>query len=259
MRKEDAFSLRKHMNLSYDHYENHFVLCTGHCDFFGKWKPYSILENMQIVASEHCMALGIGQKNLAERGLSWVLFKLNVQISAYPTIGEEVSILTYTKSSRFNFFPRYYIAKKMDGEILCKAGSLWMMIDQKTRQSISPKKSGIELPACIAFEAATNVFSSCKMVSGETFISEYNPQYSDLDINGHVNNTKCIEWLCNRLGIDFMKEKELSCFDIEYIHEIQPQMHVEQTLNINNSAFFFSGASQGNCLFRISGEMRERK
>lgn len=31
------------------------------------------------------------------------------------------------------------------------------------------------------------------------------PQYSDFDVNGHVNNTKYLAWLCDALGFDALR------------------------------------------------------
>ena len=48
---------------------------------------------------------------------------------------------------------------------------------------------------------------------GEEFVTQYRPVYTDLDVNGHMNNTRYADLLCNALGIDLMKEFEPDLFD----------------------------------------------
>ena len=45
------------------------------------------------------------------------------------------------------------------------------------------------------------------------------PVYSELDYNGHVNNSKYIEWVCDLFEPGHYSDKKISEFDIKYNKE----------------------------------------
>ena len=59
--------------------------------------------------------------------------------------------------------------------------------------------------------------------------------YTDLDPNGHVNNTKYADWLCNALGIDCMAAHQLGSLTIHFNSEVRPgqplSLHLRQEEN----------------------------
>ncbi|MBQ4231185.1 MAG: hypothetical protein II671_06505, partial [Salinivirgaceae bacterium] len=49
---------------------------------------------------------------------------------------------------------------------------------------------------------------------------EHVPLYSEIDVNGHVNNARYADWLCNCLGVERLRRFEIWTASIEYRHEI---------------------------------------
>ena len=66
-------------------------------DFNNRIKVSSIFNHMQDVASIHADALELGFKHLSEVDLFWVLAWAKIEIEAYPTFGNTLTIKTWPK------------------------------------------------------------------------------------------------------------------------------------------------------------------
>ncbi len=230
---------------------------TSQCDINGTGKLSFILEIMQNTAYEHCRVLHVGHDELSGKGLTWVLFRTDIQIARYPRPGERLTVQSFTKGSRIRFFPRYYTVTDESGERICCAGSLWMLMEKASRKSVSSRESGIVLPDA-DMEAPLRISTLTETVEGEARDSTYTPVYTDFDCNGHVNNIRYTDWLCNELGLSVMKRKEVVSLSIDYRSEIVPGTAIVNSLVLKDDAFRFSGGVQGKQFFCMTGKLRDR-
>ena len=88
-------------------------------------------------------------------------------------------------------------------------------------------------------------------------MTEYTPLYTDLDVNGYVNNTRYADWLCNILGIDQMTRSEPETVILNYNHEILPGQRVTLRRIQKDRQYRLSGFVDGNTpAFEIGGALR---
>jgi acyl-ACP thioesterase len=93
-------------------------------------------------------------------------------------------------------------------------------------------------------------------LQGEEFVSDYTPVYTDLDVNGHVNNTRYADWLCNSLGIEEMTRSEPETVIFNYNHEILPGQNVLLRRTMKDTRYTLSGSIDGVTAFEIGGLLR---
>ena len=95
-------------------------------------------------------------------------------------------------------------------------------------------------------------------VSGAVSRSTRIPEYTDLDVNHHVNNTKYMDWCCNALGIDRMKESALRRFCLNYDMEVLPGQEINTELRLLGDSFSYCGFHGEQRSFDIGGELMPR-
>jgi len=200
----------------------------------------------------------VGRKELLEKGLAWVLFKTDMQVVRYPALGEKVLVETFTKGSQLNFFPRYSVIKDRTGTEIGKIGSLWMLMDLVTRKTVSAQKTGISMPDYQNAKAPVSISFAKRNVTGQKQEYYIKPQFTDIDINGHVNNVRYADWLCNSLGIDLLAEYEVEFLSIDYLSEIHPDDKVVCILELSEKVFQYSGHTGAQALFNIYGILKKR-
>lgn len=240
-------------------YREEMRIQTCHCDLTGQWRPSAILEAMQETAGVHSELLGVGRNALIQKGVVWVLTRLEVVMDRYPKIAETISIETFPMPVRRWFFPRYFIFRDASGAEIGRAGSLWVLLDIHTRKMTKPDLIQSLMPDNSDLLAPLGLPAAVSEVSGTLETALHQPVYTDLDVNGHVNNTKYMDWCCNALGIDTMKESCLSRFDVNYDVEIRPGQEIRTELRRLSEEFSFSGFEGDTRHFDVGGTLAPRK
>lgn len=213
---------------------------------------------MQETAGVHAQKIGFDRGTIIQQGLVWVVSRLEVVMDRYPTMGETVQVETFPMPIRRWFFPRYFIFRDASGAELGRAGSLWLLLDWNTRRMAKPDAIAHLLPDNSDLIAPLGLPATVTEVDGESTHGLFIPQYTDLDVNQHVNNTKYMDLCCNALGIDTMRTNCLQRFDVNYAQEIRPGQVIETDLRRLEDAFSFSGCENGVRHFDVGGVLAPR-
>lgn len=224
-------------------YTNRLKLRPGDVDLVGRWRPSAILTAMQDIATEHAEPLGFGRQILLERGLIWILSRTHVQMLDYPMMGDEVSMRTWAGVPNRFFFPRYFEMNAADGTPLGFASSLWLILDLNERAVIPPAKCQFEFPDTSHWPAPLPLPERVLRLECEASSRIREPAYTDLDINGHVNNTRYADWVCDALPLDVLRTHAIDNLLLNYTREILPGCDVRCTLHRSVNRFSLLGES----------------
>ncbi|MBQ6288805.1 MAG: hypothetical protein IJK71_06145 [Clostridia bacterium] len=239
-------------------YDETFTLRPRDCDLNEKWRPSAVLETMQDAAGAHSILLGCGREELIRKNMVWVIARCEVHMDRYPSVGEQITVHTFPTPTRICFFPRYYVFTDARGEMIGKAGTLWLLLDTTTRRMLPPGDVGKLIPENKDLSIPMNLPATVGNLQGDEFVSEYRPVYTDLDVNGHVNNTRYADWLCNTLGIDLMTEYEPEHIILNYNHEVLPGHVVTLHRILKGNEYRLSGKVGDTTAFEIGGTLRRR-
>ena len=239
-------------------YDETFPILTRDADLKGTWRLSSILEAMQEAAGAHSLLLGCGREELLRRNIVWVLSRSELHMNRYPRIGEKITLHTFPMPNRICFFPRYYIFTDERGEMVGKAGTLWLLLDTRTRKMLPPGDVANLIPDNRDLTVPMNLPATVGILQGEEFVSEYMPVYTDLDANGHVNNARYADRLCNTLGIEEMTRSDPDTVIFNYNHEILPGQKVTLRRIMKEDRYTLSGIVGDTTAFEIGGVLRRR-
>ncbi len=238
-------------------YEEKLTLATRDCDMNGRWRVSAILETMQETAGTHSLLLGCGREELLKKNIVWVLSRCELHMDRYPRIGERITVSTFPMPNRIFFFPRYYVFTDERGEMIGKAGTLWLLLDIRTRRMLPPGEVGRLIPDNTDLAVPMNLPATVGQLQGEEFLTEYEPVYTDLDVNGHVNNARYADWLCNAMGIETMQKSEPESIILNYNREILPGQRVTLRRVTRDRQYRLTGYVGDTIAFDIGGTMRQ--
>lgn len=184
---------------------------------------YSLMNMIQDIASDHAHLLGFGHDQL-DANTHWVLVRQAIQMQLWPGWGDEIRIETFIANTAVGTPPRdvlIYFGEKLIG----RGQTSWLVIDGLTRKVASQKVD-------LLLEAAID--ESCGLKTQKIIVKadEVSPfksievEYSDLDMNLHVNNAIYGQWVMNCVDISLWKEWRISDFHINYLQEILYQNKV---------------------------------
>ena len=206
-------------------YRQQFHIDPVAVDCFGRLKPSMLLLYAQEVAGHHSDLLSFTYDALASRGLFWAVIRNRVQITRLPREHEDITIETWPMPTTRTAYPRSTVAYDAQGNELFRSVSLWVLMDRENRTMVLPGKSGVDLdgtlrglelpaPRSLAPHPMDNCRNRCVC-------------FTDLDINGHMNNTRYLDWLMDLLPSDFHRSHPVKDFTLCYMNEAREGQSLE--------------------------------
>ena len=195
-------------------YSQNFEITDHYVDCFGRMTPASILLMIQEVAGKHCTALSVDYDTLAKRRMFWAVTRHRVQVSRMPRLGETIRVETWPMPTTRVAYPRSVVAYDAAGNECFRAISLWVLMNLDTRSMILPGKSGISVVGSLRGLELPSPGSLALMDHTQT--RQRQVCFTDLDRNGHMNNTRYLNWVSDLLPSAFHQEHEVKEFTICY-------------------------------------------
>ena len=161
----------------------------------------SLLHMVQEVAGDHSALLGTDRQALGEKGLFWAVIRNKLQITRQPRIGETITVETWPMPTTRSAFPRSTVAYDEKGNEVFRSISLWVLMGTNTRAMVLPGKSGIDLAGTLRGNELTAP-GSLQPLNTENSVTR-KVCFTDLDKNGHMNNTRYMDWIDDLLPAAF--------------------------------------------------------
>ena len=186
-------------------------------DRYGRLKPSMILLYAQEIAGMHCNELALDYDTLAKRRLFWAVTRHKVQVTRLPMRGETIHVETWPMPTTRVAYPRSMVAYDTKGNECFRSISLWVLMDLDTRNMILPGKSGISVVGTLR----GNELPSPNGLIAKPLGSHRSRSvcFTDLDRNGHMNNTRYMDWIDDLLPSPFHIRSTVKEFTVCYLSE----------------------------------------
>lgn len=234
------------------------TLRTSDCDLNGVWRLSAVMTEMQDIATRHSELMGCGREALMAENLAWVVSGCRIDMDRYPRIGESLSVETFHMPARHRFFPRFFVFTGADGRPVGRASTLWLLMDLETRRSVPGTQVAERMPDNRDLTAPLPWPGGVSRMEGEPEHLACVPRYADLDTNGHVNNTRYADWLCNALGTARMKAGQIETLTLQYRAEIREDQPLDLQTVVKGETFRFSVCRGDQVFFEAEGRLSPR-
>ncbi|XP_021273792.1 oleoyl-acyl carrier protein thioesterase 1, chloroplastic isoform X2 [Herrania umbratica] len=198
----------------------------------------TIANLLQEVGCNHAQSVGYSTDGFAttptmrKLHLIWVTARMHIEIYKYPAWSDVIEIETWCQSEGRIGTRRDWILKDFaTGEVIGRATSKWVMMNQDTRrlQKVSDDVREEYLVFCprelrLAFPEENN--NSLKKIAklDDSFQCSrlgLMPRRADLDMNQHVNNVTYIGWVLESMPQEIIDTHELQTITLDYRRECQ--------------------------------------
>ena len=198
-------------------YVQEFEITDNTVDCFGRLKTSMILYFVQEVAGKHFNHISMDYDALEKLGMIWAIIRQRVQITRLPLRGEKIRVETWPMPTTRVAYPRSVVAYDEAGNECFRSISIWVLMDVVNRNMILPGKSGISVPGTLrGMElAAPDSLAPKELCSSR----QRTVSFTDLDRNGHMNNTKYMDWIDDLLPSAFHQGHQVKEFTVCYLSE----------------------------------------
>lgn len=199
-------------------------------DLYQQARFTAVCNWLQNIAGNHADYHQMGYEGMMASGNFWALSRLKVRMLEYPIWKEELLVQTWISTLKGPFSNRHFaVLRKKDSKVLCEGSAFWVLINSDTRKpvkigEVSMPATEDKIPTCgLAEKVRLNVmdFEASKL---------HTVGFRDLDMIGHVNNVKYIEWLVDAFEGD-RKQWLPKTLSINYLHET----HLGEKVQINST------------------------
>ena len=229
-------------------YRKTYQITTNMLDCHDCLKMSTLLDVAQEVAGDHAEELGCGFETMIKQDLIWVIVRNYVEIIKKPINFKEIEVVTYPLKPRFVEFNReteFY----HDGELFAVSRSTWMVINIKDFSVKAPdffKGFDDDLGYFKRRIRKLPVIEKSQLQK----VKEVDVLYSMLDHNGHMNNTKYVDFY---LDI-FRPEFSVKTLQIEYIKQSFLDDKLSLYIKENEGKRYLSGYKDNELKFYMECE-----
>ena len=212
-----------------------YTIRSTETDFQDKIHFQTLYSMLQEAAGENADVYGWGAETMDRLDICWVLIRMSVRMARLPAWKDRIHIETWSRGAEKLSFLRDFIIRDDAGAELGRASSVWIVLDKNTHKPIRPQ---ILLDTTILKSDVRSVFSfmSPKLTPNHppAYMSEHldesclqkQAEFSDIDRNEHVNNSKYIAWCIDAYyrsfsNTNYEEVPTISGMDINYISELR--------------------------------------
>ena len=171
-------------------------------DFQNELKLNAVFNIMQEAASTHAASMGLGFDDLKKNDLAWVLSWAKIKLERTAIFGDKIHVKTWPKMKYKLFSIRDFHITDSQNNMIALATTAWLLINTKTKKITDLTA----LPEDISYQTQMSTIDEypAKMSIDANKELAYSKtiRYTDIDINGHVNNTKYIELMLDCFPLD---------------------------------------------------------
>lgn len=182
--------------------------------------PDVILLSLQ-VSGMQSIELGVSDKTILEDyNLVWIITDYDIEVARLPHFAEEITIETEALSYNRLFCYRRFTIYDEAGQELIHMMATFVLMDRDSR-----KVHAVEPEIVVPYQSDFDK----KLIRGpryepleELVSKDYHVRFYDLDMNGHVNNSKYLDWIFEVMGADFLTQYIPKKINLKYVKEVRP-------------------------------------
>lgn len=160
----------------------------------GESRLSALLNWFQATSSRHSASLGYPVSDLTREGLTWVITRYHLCIDTPPRWRDALTVETWRSSNTGTFTPREFILSTSGGGVLVRATASYTLLDIKNRKALAPSTRFPDYPVDPR-RAINDDFPSLPLPESAGDEKRIPIRRSDIDFNGHVNNSLYAEWV----------------------------------------------------------------
>ena len=201
------------------HYQEKYTVPFYESDINFNMKLPELLSLVLQVSGKQSMALGISNEFIYEKyQLVWIVTDYAIEIERLPKYAETITVETVPTSYNTLFCYRDFYVYDATGAKIITIHSTFVLMDYETR------KVHFVIDDLVAPYQAEKIK---KIYRGPKYEDLENPEetlyhvrFFDLDLNGHVNNSKYLAWMYEGLDFEFLQHHVPRNIHLKYVKEI---------------------------------------
>lgn len=233
----------------YEVYEKTIRVDSSDGDRYDRLRPSALLRYFQDVGTEHTLLVGMDRDYLvSEYHGCWLLTRVWFRLERPIFSGEDIRVETWHRGvSGIQVYRDFRIC--CGNAVVGQAASAWVVADVENRKMLRPQSIPAIAEAPVPEGVENHLLKLIRAPEEKHFSYEKTIRYADLDVNGHMNNTKYADVL-----LDVFSPQEL---EDRYIAEMQ--LNYSQECRFGETIAIYRHTDGEHCYVDGCGEDEKRR
>lgn len=234
-------------------YEKKVLIRSEQVDMTRRLRMSDLFRLLEEASIAHTEELGCTRDKTLDRGLLWIITRQLVEIEEMPAYDDEIIVRSWQADMQHVFFPRFYEIER-EGKVLVKGQALWMLIEEETRAMVMPEDYDIFIPG--RPDAGDMMLPAIVIPKDASEAGEgisLTTRFSQVDINGHMNNTRYFDIIDDALWGGNDPVRVPSSVLANYLSELRLGDEFMLKQYIDGDTMFFEGVTD-KPYFRVKFE-----
>jgi acyl-ACP thioesterase len=209
------------------YFEADFPVVWRDSDCYSQCQAAALLSYLQETGLAFTAEQGLSWKYLLERyGLVWMLTRVHYTLDAPIRLGDTIQVRVWSREAHgmgFNWDFEIF----RDGERLGSALGLWMLVNAKSRNCFPVSTVEEFSKALNPYPGKKKQLHRLDLPDGLVPVQRRMVRYSQADMNGHLNNSRYADFICDAIGMENLGGVYLSSLKISYLAECPPGTALE--------------------------------
>ena len=231
-------------------YTQKFTVYRHDGDHLGNVKPGALLRYAQQIATTHAEAAGLTDEVYTATRTAFVLAKLALHIDRTPRVDEELTLVTQPERCKRAVNKRITHFYDASGAEVVTMDSRWVLIDTEKRMILRKHPPQFadqwaeDVPIELPMKLPRLAPEDCEV------LGEQQAVYSRCDMNGHLNNTRYADIVCDAVPWEVWDTAQIRDFTISYHREVpRGENFTLRRAALPDNQFYFDGEREGKSAF----------
>ena len=234
-------------------YRKQFQVYRHDGDHLGRMKPGALLRCAQQIATEHAESAGLTDELYASTHTAFVLAKMAMHLNRTLRVDEMLTLVTQPEQLKRAVNKRITVVLDENGREAALIDSRWVLIDTEKRAIL--RKHPPEFEDRWAQDVPREL--PMKMTKAPAALCEpagtHRATYSRCDMNGHLNNTRYADVICDALPMEVWETGELTDLMIFYHREVpRGESFALSRARTGDGQWYFNAIRDGQSAFEAS-------
>lgn len=242
-------------------YEEKVKFTYSDFDAYDKILPSVLQKCFQDIAGKHAEIMGVGYLDMIAQGALWIVSKIHMVLLKNIEYDCEYTIRTWPHRKRLIYFPREYAIYDSEGNLVVKCMSTWHIFSKDTRQIMS--LDSLNLGLLDSVEKIPSNFDSWNIdIDNEIENGQGEPRlehlvtFTELDHNGHMNNTHYSDVALNSLN-EIKRDDVLEEVKIIFLSECALRDVISTFYYKSGDEEYIKGVKDGKNIFITAFKFKE--
>lgn len=226
-------------------YTCHFPLSSQDVDCHYRIRPSTLLGFLQDAAGGAAAQFHATREEMVQKyNLFWVVARVRYRLTAPIPWGQTLTIQTWHRGSDKALMYRDYLLT-VDGKEVGRATTVWVLCNLTTRKlerfSDFPEFEGTD-GGELCWDTK---LPPLRLPAGMETVERRLMHFSEMDVNGHINNTRYADFICDVLGDKLSSpDRYVSELHINYLAECKPGETLDIQLGREAGRYYIQGRGE---------------